>query len=220
MRIEFTTMAIGIATLLATAPVVQAQNTIVAAATPVKSEAAAAKQPTDAPSTIFNMFGSSMWTDAAGDVKPGEMIEFDPADPRSWAKAIDPNTHSRVHMTVTNPQFYAKFMTPVYYMKFMEPGTWLSYVDPSTYEPLMKVVTDTKTITHWMQPATYMHEMNPRPFLQMANPDAYTKLASAIAEGYGTDTTKSAANMFNPFSWMKQFADAATTPAGEVKKTR
>ncbi len=222
MKIKFATITTGIAVLLATTPIAQAQNTVVAAATPVQNETAAAKQPDDAATTIFNMFGSLMRIDGADDVKPGEMIEFDPADPRSWAKFIDPKTHDSVHMTVTNPQFYAKFMTPAYYMKFMEPRTWLSYVDVSTYEPLMKVATDPKTATHWMQPATYMHEMNPKPYLQMANPDAYTKLASTIAEGYSTDTTKSAVNMFNPFSWMKQFADAAAaiTPEGEVKKTQ
>ncbi len=219
MKTKFAALALGTATLLGATAVqaIAAQDTIIAAAP--QTQSGEATQPGTTATPSYNLFDPKTWSDASGPVKPGEMVEFDPANPRSWAMAMDPKTHFKVHMTVTNPQFYAQFMTPAYYMKFMNPKTWMSYLDISTYDSLLKVVSDPQTAKYWLQPGAYMHGMNPSSYSQMADPGAYAGLASTVAGGYGVDTANTAANMFNPFNWMKQFADAtsAMTPA-EVKK--
>ena len=221
MKTNVFKIAIAAFTLIGTVPISSAQNITVATAKQLVSEVIGPNLLNDATSSIIGVFDSSKWYDGAGHVKPGEMIDFDPTDPKSWAQVISPQTHSKFHMTVTNPQFYAKFMTPNYYVKFMQPKTWLSYMDPATYQPLLKVVSDPKTASYWTQPGAYMHGLNPKAYMQMVDPNAYTKLASKVAEGYGAETINTAANMFNPFSWMKQFAEANTsiTPA-EIKKTQ
>ncbi len=205
MKMKFAAIALGAATLFgaATAQAAEEQNIVVAAATQTGETATTSQS-----ATPYNLFDPSTWSDAAGHVKPGEMVDFDPASPKSWAMVMDPKTHSKVHMTLTNPQYYAKFMTPAYYMKYMEPKTWLAYLDMSTYEHLFKVVSDPQTASYWLQPGAYMHTMNPAGYMQMMDPNAYAKMASNVAEGYGADSTNSVANMLNPFSWMKQFADA------------
>lgn len=206
MKTKLAAIALGAATLFgaATAQAAEEQNIVVAAATPAGETA----QTGQSAASSYNLFDPSTWNGAAGHVKPGEMVDFDPISPKSWGMMMDPKTHMKVHMTLTNPQYYAKFMTPAYYIKLMEPKTWLSYMDMSTYEHLFKVVTDTKTATYWLQPGAYVHTMNPGVWMQMADPNAYAKMASDVAEGYGADGTDSVANMLNPFSWMKQFADA------------
>ena len=217
MKTKFAALALGAATLLgaASAQAAEAENIVVAAAAQTQAGEATGSTQSAAPS--YNLFDPSTWSDAGGKVKPGEMVDFDPADPKSWAMVLDPKTHTKVHMTLTNPQYYAKFMTPAYYMKFMDPKTWLSYMDMSTYQPLFKVVSDSKTASYWMQPGAYMHGMNPAGYMQMADPNAYAKLASTVAEGYGVDSTNTVANMFNPFSWMKQFADATSAMTQKIQ---
>ena len=221
MNKKFAAIAVGAATLLGAnaAQAAEAEKIVVAAATQTQAGETAGASGTATSS--YNLFDPSTWRDAAGEVKTGEMVDFDPADPSSWAKVMDPKTHSKVHMTVTNPQFYAKFMTPVYYMKFMDPKTWLTYMDVATYDSLLKVVSDPETAKYWLQPGAYAHGMNPAAYSQMADPKSYAKLASTVVEGYGVDTTNTAANMFNPFNWMKQFADASSAmTSDEVKKTQ
>ena len=218
MKTRLLTIAFATTALLGAVQLASAQNIIVDAKQEV-SGFMASKQLTDVSKSIYGLFDSLNWHDGAGHVKPGEMIEFDPLNPKSWAKIINPKTHSRVHMTITNPQFYGKFMTPEYYVRFMQPKTWLSYLDPATYQPLLNTLSDPKTATYWIQPGAYIHGLNPNAYLQMLDPNAYTKLASSVADGYRIEDTKTAANMFNPFSWMKQFADAATsTVKPEVKQ--
>jgi len=210
MKTKFAALALGAATLLsaASAQATEEKNIVVAATEQTQISEAVPASPAAASS--YNLFDPSTWSDAAGEVKPGEMVDFDPADPKSWAMIVDPKTHSKVHMTLTNPAYYAKFMTPGYYMKYMDPKTWLSYMDISTYEPLFKVASDPKTASYWMQPGAYMHTMNPAGYMQMADINAYTNMATKVAEGYGVSDTDSVANLFNPFSWMKQFADATS----------
>lgn len=208
MKTKLAAIALGAATLFgaATAQAAEEQNIVVAAATPAGETA----QTSQSAAPSYNLFDISTWTDASGHVKPGEMVDFDPISPKSWAMMMDPKSHTKVHMTLTNPQYYAKFMTPAYYIKLMDPKTWLSYMDMSTYEHLFKVVSDPQTAAYWLQPGAYTHTMSPVGYMQMADPNAYAKMASDVAEGYGADSMDSVANMLNPFSWMKQFADATS----------
>jgi hypothetical protein len=198
MKSYLTAAMIGATLLLGMSGMAQAQNAV------------EQKQPAEKTASFFDMFNPAQWRDASVDMKSGELMDFVPSDPKSWAKVIDPKTHSKFHMTVTNPQFYAKFMTPAHYFRFMEPKTWFSYMDPATYKPLMDVATDANTIAHWMQPGAYMHGMHPHGYLQMMNPDNYVKSAAKVVEGYKLDKSDNAENVFNPFSWMKKFADAAS----------
>ncbi|MCP4185711.1 MAG: hypothetical protein GY761_20800 [Hyphomicrobiales bacterium] len=221
MKTNILKIAVAAFTLIGSVPIASAQNITVANAKQLVSEVTGSKLLNDATSSIMGVFDSSKWHDGAGHVKPGDMVDFDPTDPKSWATVISPQTHSKFHMTVTNPQFYAKFMTPGYYVKFMQPKTWLSYMDTDTYQPLLEVVSDPKTFSYWMQPGAYMHGLNPKAYLQMIDPEAYKKLTSKVAEGYGAETTNTAANMLNPFSWMKKFADASISiPSTEITKTQ
>ena len=206
MKSYLTATMIGASLLLGMSGIAQAQNAV------------EQKQPVEKTASFFDMFNPSKWRDASEHVKPGDMIDFVPSDPKSWAKIIDPETHPKVHMTVTNPQFYAKFMTPAHYFRFMEPKTWFSYMDPATYKPLMNVATDANTISYWMQPGAYLHGMRPHTYLQMINPDNFVKSAAKVAEGYKREKPDNAANVFNPFDWMKKFADAASVlPESKAK---
>ncbi len=221
MKHNIFTIAVVASTLIGIVQIAKAQNITVATAKQLVSEVSGSKLLNDATSSIMGVFDSSKWHDGSGHVKPGDMIDFDPTDPKSWAKVISPQTHSKIHMTVTNPQFYAKFMTPSYYVKFMQPKTWLSYMDTATYQPLLEVVSDPKTFSYWMQPGAYMHGLNSKAYMQMVDPEAYKKLASKVVEGYGAETTNTAADMFNPFSWMKKFADASISiSTEEITKTQ
>lgn len=213
MKTKLAVLGLGVATLIgaSAAQAAETSNTVVAAAAQlVQTQPAQAAPPSETNSTFFNMFGASSWTGTSGQMKTGEIVDFDPMQPKSWANLIDPKTHMKVHMTLTNPQYYTRFMTPGYYMKYMEPKTWLSYMDMATYEPLLKASTDGKAMGHWMNPGSYMHFTNPEGYMQLANPDAYMKMASAVTEGYSAESTSTSANMFNPFSWMKMFTDASS----------
>lgn len=213
MNFKHSALTISAALLLSFSPLQAAENAqedAHAANTQAPAAEAEAKVPT--------LFDPSTWHDASGHVVPGEMIEFTPSNPKDWAKVIDPKTHTKVHMTVTNPEFYGKFMNPGHYMRFTKPETWMSYMDPATYMPIFKTAMDPKTMTYWMQPGAYLHAVQPEAYMQMFNPEAYAKLASNVTKELEVTSTEedSADNIFNPFVWMKKFSDAATKVASNA----
>ena len=168
-----------------------------------------------------NWFDSNTWHDAAGHVQPGYTTPFNPVDPASWMKWVDPTNHSKMHMAFTNPAQYVQFMQPQFYMQFANPMTYMKWFDPQSFALMMNPA----TWMYWMQPGAYVHVMNPANYLQMMNPQAYTgyfdmntymSWFNPAAYQAGFSATPSSANPFDWMNWMNLFNPAAmanTAPA-------
>jgi len=172
------------------------------------AHAAHANPVKDALSTVIDTSG---WYDAAGPVEPGHVETFNPIQPADWAKIPNPKTHSIVHMSATNPEHYAQYMTPEFAMQFADPAAWMNLANPASYSEFVKVVSDPETMKYWSQPGAYMHGLNPNGYVQIFNPASYMKLATAATTNMVSDKGWGKYNAFNPFNMMKQMTDSMTT---------
>ena len=151
------------------------------------------------PFNPFNWFNSATWYDGAGHVEPGQTMAINPVDPDFWNQLVNPQTHSTVHMSMTNPENYGQFMTPQFYMQMANPSVWMKWMNPS----VMHTAMDSKTWNYWMQPGAYMHGMNPQAYSQMINPDAWGKMAGSTMASYtGEGELGDWSNMFSGFMSM------------------
>lgn len=162
----------------------------------------------DQPTTAYaNPMDASTWYDAAGDVPQGHVETFNPADPESWMKFVDPKTHTKMHATFTNPAGYGQFMNPGLYMQMMNPAVWMKWMNPESY----KVAMQPETMAYWMQPGAYMHGMQPTHYMQMMNPESYTKLMDSAAKAAAPTAGANGFNFFNPMAWAEAFSKGYAT---------
>ena len=169
-----------------------------------------AQQPAAPVAKMPNPFDATTWFDAAGKVPAGHVEDFNAADPESWMKFVDPKTHTKMHMTFTNPAGYASFMNPATYMQMMNPNVWMKWMNPESY----KVMMAPETMTYWMQPGAYMHVAEPTHYMQMMNPDAYTKLMEGATKAMNTGTGQPGTfNFFDPAAWANAFTKSMNQTA-------
>ena len=210
MKFNAAALALGVAVLFGATAASAQDATVTAAATASK----------DAGTSILSgIFDTTHWKDAAGALEAGKIVSFDPAKPADWAKIVDPKTHSGLHMSATNPEHYAQYMTPKFALQFMDPMTWTAFMDKEAYTKLVDVLSDGKTGEYWAQPGAFTHSLNPAAYVQMMNPTSYVKLAGAVAEGMISDKGWGKYAAFNPFNWMKKAVTAVNEATGTTTKT-
>ena len=108
---------------------------------------------------IGNPIDPSTWWDGAAehaDHAAMEPIEINPVDPEFWMAFIDPQKHSRVHATFTNPATMAQFLKADTYTAMMDMGTMMKWMDMDSYAPMY----DPQTYAYWKQPGAYGHMLN------------------------------------------------------------
>ena len=206
MNKTFTAFVLG-------AAILAASNASIAAETGTEVTVAPAVQAAAAPAgQVASMFDSSTWHDAAGDVPNGHIEAFNPADPESWMKFVDPKTHSKLHTTFTNPAGYAQFLNPGMYMQMMNPAVWMKWMNPNSY----KVAMSGETMAYWMQPGAYMHVAKVDRFMQMTQPENYTKLMDTASKTMNNAAGQASGfNFFDPTAWAKTFSQSATPAAAD-----
>lgn len=191
MKKIFTAIAISAAML------VGANGVIAQEAKTETGEAPAAKS--------VSPFDQSTWFDGAGHVKPGHIEAFNPADPESWMKIVNPKTHTKMHATFTNPAGYAQFTNPQLYMSMMNPNVWMKWMNPESY----KIMMSGETMAYWMQPGAYVHGMQATHMMQMADPENYSKLMDSAAKAVKSSTAQAGDfSFFDPAAWAKAFSQA------------
>lgn len=118
-----------------------------------------------------NPFDVSAWYDASHGKHDMEnaTLEVDFADPDFWFSFVNPETHSRNHMALTNPETWGQFMNPQTYWKMTNLDTWGKWLDGDSYSVLL----EGETYAYWMQPGAYMHAVEVGHYAQMLNPEAY-----------------------------------------------
>ena len=125
-----------------------------------------------------NPIDPSTWWDGSEESGHHEMlVDMNPADIKSWMQIIDPDTHSAVHMTLTNPEGWAQFMKPEFVFDMFAMENVTNMIDLETYEPLI----DPQTYAYWAQPGAYGHVLNVSHYAELINPQAYVNLFSDVA---------------------------------------
>jgi hypothetical protein len=146
---------------------------VATSANQANTETAAAAAPQQAPAATYNFFDPASWGGffPAGTQQPATAgnIAFNAAHPAGWMQWIDPQSHTKMHMTFTNPVSYMQFMRPDFYMEFMKPENMTAWMNPASYQVMM----NPQTMSYWMNPATYMHAMEPAMYQQAMNPANY-----------------------------------------------
>lgn len=192
-------------------------SALLTGANSVVAQEATAETKSTAPAAMAFPFDTSTWVDGAGKVNPGHIEAFNPADPTSWMKFVNPKTHTKMHATFTNPAGYGQFMNPGLYMQMMNPQVWMKWMNPESY----KVAMSSETMAYWMQPGAYMHVANPQHAMQMANPDNYSKLMDTASKAVTTAPTQfSGFNFFDPSAWANAFSQSANVGSSEKSEDK
>ncbi|MCP3972655.1 MAG: hypothetical protein GY717_20500 [Rhodobacteraceae bacterium] len=135
---------------------------------------------------VANPLDPATWWEASGEAMDHanmEPILINPIDPEFWVAFIDPQRHSRLHMTLANPATMGQFLDPETYTAMMDMGIWMKWMDLDSFAPLYKL----ETYSYWMQPGAYLHAMDPATYASWVDIDAYTSLLSAAAETMGIE---------------------------------
>ena len=140
-------------------------------------------------------------------MQPGHIEAFNPADPESWMKFVDPKTHTKLHHTFMNPAGYGQFMNPGLYVQMMNPGIWMKWMNPASYQ----VAWQPETMAYWMQPGAYMHVMDPTSYMPWMNVSNYTKMMEQAVAPVPSATGGTSFNFFDPNAWAKAFTSGYTT---------
>jgi hypothetical protein len=176
-------LALGLAAIL-TAGSVTAETTTPETTAPLAVEiepAAKANVLTIAGVRVGNPFDSSTWWDGHETAGEDEMVRINFADPRFWVGFIDPDRHSAMHATFTNPATMAQFFELETYSAMMDFGTWMSWMDVDNYRPLIQA----QTYAYWMQPGAFAHLLDTGNYAQMVSLDAYEAVLNTALDTFG-----------------------------------
>lgn len=133
---------------------------------------------------IGNPIDPSTWWDAHDSAHDTAPVQVNFADPGFWMGFIDPERHSAMHMTFTNPATMAQFMKPETYSNMLDYGTWMSWMDIDNYKPMFQA----QTWAYWMQPGAYAHMFDVNSYAQMIDPAAYEQVWNTALDTMGIRT--------------------------------
>lgn len=123
-----------------------------------------------------NPFDSSTWWDGSeGSHEEMERVAINPMNPEFWIGFIRPDTHTRMHVTFTDPATLSQFFDLDTYKAMVDPDTLAKWIELETYAPLA----DPQTYAYWTQPGAYMHVVEATHYAQMIDPSAYTDVFTA-----------------------------------------
>jgi hypothetical protein len=125
-----------------------------------------------------NPFDSSTWWEGSTSMEP---VKVNFIDPDFWMGFIRPDTHSRLHMTFTDPETYAAFFKAETYTVVMDLSVWAKWIDPNTYAALI----DPQTYAYWMQPGAFMHVASAQNYAQLLDADKYATVFTAASDAFG-----------------------------------
>lgn len=179
-------LALGLAAILTAGSAIAQSATTEAPATGPAPQGHAAAAAQDDVLTLWgvrvgNPFDSATWWDAHPTGGHDDMVQVNFADPRFWVGFVDPDRHSAMHMTFTNPATMGQFFKPETYSAMMDFGTWMSWMDVSNYQPLFEA----QTYAYWMQPGAYLHMIDIEGYANMVSLDAYVAAFDAAVETMG-----------------------------------
>jgi len=130
---------------------------------------------------IGNPIDPSTWWDGHGENASTEPLDINPMDPEFWVAFVDPDMHSRLHATFTNPATMGQFLKADTYTAMMDMGIMMKWMDLDSFAPLY----DAQTYAYWMQPGAYTHMLNLENYSQMIDLANYTAVLDTAAETFG-----------------------------------